>query len=166
MGGRPGSVAERLLRRLEPELNSGCWLWSGCGLASGYGTINTGGGKMDLAHRVSYRLFRGEIPEGHLVCHKCDTPACCNPAHLFVGSARDNTRDMMRKGRQWMRGVSGPRNGRTKLTAEQVREIAARSGSGPALAKEFGVSVSRVNQIRRGRRTAPGWLGITNGEMR
>jgi hypothetical protein len=75
-----------------------CWLWMGAKKQYGYGMCNIND-KTYLAHRIAYTLACGPIPDGLLVCHKCDTPACCNPAHLFVGTDSDNVEDMMRKGR-------------------------------------------------------------------
>lgn len=82
-----------------PEPNTGCFLWNG-GLCHGYGTacINK---KQQLAHRWSWELHRGPIPEGMDVLHKCDTPLCVNPDHLKLGTQKDNAQDMSRKGRSW-----------------------------------------------------------------
>ena len=86
---------------IQPEPNSGCWLWWGVVNGAGYGRIGLGSRKqgMDFAHRVAYRLFRGEIPEGQHVLHRCDTPLCANPDHMFLGSRVDNMQDCSAKGR-------------------------------------------------------------------
>jgi hypothetical protein len=91
-----------LLTRFEmqhiPEPNSGCWLWLGATSPSGYGNIYAFGSSL-RAHRASWVIFRGAIPAGMHVLHKCDTPSCVNPDHLFLGSHADNMADKVRKGR-------------------------------------------------------------------
>ncbi len=75
--------------------------------------------KNDLAHRASYRIHKGEIPEGMLVCHTCDNKRCTNPEHLFLGTYKDNTQDMHKK----KRGQYGIKHHRCKLNDEKVKEI-------------------------------------------
>jgi HNH endonuclease len=75
-----------------------CWLWDGSLNMYGYGKIKVDG-KVWGAHRISFILHIGEMPDGMLVCHKCDNPSCVNPKHLFLGSPRDNTIDSVRKNR-------------------------------------------------------------------
>lgn len=81
-----------------PEPNSGCLLWIGSTNRKGYGQFNTGY-TTAAAHRIAYERAFGPIPEGLCVCHRCDTPACVNPDHFFVGTIEDNNKDMARKGR-------------------------------------------------------------------
>lgn len=76
-----------------------CWLWTASLDRYGYGVFSLGRGKNERAHRYSYKAFYGFVPRGKLVLHRCDNPKCVNPAHLFAGTNRDNTRDMMAKGR-------------------------------------------------------------------
>lgn len=86
------SLEQRVL--IQP---SGCWHWKLSGTPSGYGLMNIGG-KRYLAHRAAFFAWTGIDPIGLFVCHKCDNPPCCNPEHLFLGTASDNTRDFVRKG--------------------------------------------------------------------
>lgn len=81
-----------------PVTESGCWLWLKSTDAKGYG-IFTIKQKNVRAHRFSYQVYKGAIPEGLAVCHACDVPSCVNPDHLWVGTALDNNRDIHKKGR-------------------------------------------------------------------
>jgi hypothetical protein len=76
-----------------------CWIWHGSKAGIGYGTIKYPPCKQCYAHRFSYQLFNGPIPNGLDVCHSCDNPLCVNPAHLWAGTAKDNTHDSIKKGR-------------------------------------------------------------------
>lgn len=85
-----------------PIPGCGCWLWLGAWSTYGYGKVNKHGKVVTEAHRMFYEDRFGPIPDGMQVLHKCDTPPCCNPDHLFLGTQADNMRDMHRKGR-WHR---------------------------------------------------------------
>lgn len=92
------SLQERFEVSYVPEPNSGCWLWFGSTNRRGYGSIQENGKRLG-AHRLSWTIHNGEIPEGYFVCHTCDNPCCVNPGHLFLGTHQDNMTDMCKKGR-------------------------------------------------------------------
>lgn len=136
----------------QPEPNSGCWLWHGTTDRNGYGQIQVDG-KTRFAHRTSYALYCHEIPGGAHVCHKCDTPACVNPDHLFLGDQQSNMADKMQKGRGVF--VKGESHGRVRLTENQVIEIIALLATGTiskmALSRRYQVSRGAIRQIQEGR---------------
>lgn len=134
---------ERFLASIEPITESGCWIWMlRLAKESGYGEFHFYG-TTELAHRVSYKLFVGDIPSGLFVCHKCDVRECVNPNHLFVGTHRDNMRDMVRKGR-------GKRGKSKVLTKEQINEIRGSSIPQRTLAKQYGVCQQYISMVQRG----------------
>jgi hypothetical protein len=139
---------EKVLPGTPPPV--GCWLWP---KANPYGWVSISRRVKVTAHRASYLLFKGDIPGGMWVCHACDTPACVNPEHLFLGTPKQNTEDMLKKGRHWVR--SGKDHYMTSLTQQQVDEIRAlykprtRGRSGPALAAKFGVCEQTITNIAR-----------------
>lgn len=135
-----------------PEPNTGCWLWTRSLANGGYGTVSMGRGAFrPRAHRVAWELAHGPIPDNQCVLHKCDTPACINPDHLFLGTKRDNSVDMMRKGRHRCDPQRGEMVGGSKLTVEQVRAIRASSSTQSDLARELGVSQGAISHARTGR---------------
>lgn len=151
MGARHGTLEERFWRWVKKT--DSCWLWTGATTNCGYGVINDGTRKLVRTSRLSYSLANGPIPDGKLVLHRCDTPACVNPAHLFIGTHADNTRDMYSKGR----GVPPPlhcgvNQHLAKLTANkvrQIREMKLAGHTGVKLARQFGVSTTVISLVSR-----------------
>lgn len=101
-----------------------------------------------MAHRLSYEVYRGSIPPGALVLHKCDNPRCTNPAHLFIGTHLDNMRDVSKKQRNRKSRNRGAKNPNAKLTAEKARRIFKAPGTYKAIAEANKVSAALVSLIK------------------
>jgi hypothetical protein len=150
------SLHDRFMTKVEKS--DGCWVWrASTDSRTGYGRFGLHPGAAPwLAHRVSYSLFVGPIPDGLWVLHHCDNPPCVRPDHLFVGTHGDNMADAAAKGRL----ATGEKNGQAKLTAEKVgairREYVSGSVSHRELAGRYGVGRSHIGAILRGERW--GWL--------
>ncbi len=129
-------IVKRFNEKWTPEPFSGCWLWIGGVRDDGYGQFIVSR-KVLRAHRVSYLIHVGAIPNGNCVLHRCDTPLCVNPAHLFLGTVADNNRDRAIKCRS-----AG------KLSKDQALVIRNLKLSGQALAREFGISAAQVSRIK------------------
>lgn len=151
-------VEERMMRRVVRNEPSGCWLWTGATWGMmGYGVIISGSSRDGTrrtmsVHRVSYEHNVGPIPTGMHVLHRCDVPTCVNPAHLFLGSDLDNTRDRQHKGRH--------RKG-TKLRPgdiSEIKKLLAAGVSQPEIARTFGVSPSQISRINTGDRRTWKWV--------
>ncbi len=138
--------AEFFEPRVQPEPNSGCYLWAGAIGADGYGTTRYEG-RTWRAHRLSLALSDGNSVDGVVVCHKCDTPSCVNPEHLFAGTQAENVRDMAAKGRSNL-------TGRARLSADVVQAIRSSTERPSAIGRRFGICASTVSKIRSGKRWA------------
>lgn len=160
---------ERATERLWAKVHKSteCWEWRGLTDRDGYGRIRPGFGRVYWrAHRLSWLIHRGPIPEGMHVLHRCDNPPCVRPEHLFLGTNRENIDDRVRKGRSLSGerhplrtganpGVRGSQVGTAKLSEASVKEILsliARGRSMRSLAREFAVSHFAIQQIHHGRR--------------
>lgn len=134
--------------RITMVSESGCWIWTAGSNSRGYGRIYYKGRQWG-AHRAYYDALVGEIPTGLVVCHRCDVPSCVNPDHLFLGTASENMRDMVKKGRR--KSTKGVRHGQAKLTELQVISIYLSDEATKDLAQKYGVAPSQISSIRHGR---------------
>ncbi len=126
------------------NVTPGCWNWNKRLTSAGYGKFGN-----TSAHRVSYALYVGQIPDGMCVLHRCDNKKCVNPDHLFIGTQQDNVKDMNLKGR----------GGRTKLSTDEVKKIRQAALEGETqgrIAIKFQVHRVTVNNILAGRKW--GWV--------
>lgn len=133
--------------------SEGCWEWTGAKDRKGYGRFSVIGSRAVFAHRKAWELTHGvDLSPDQLVCHHCDNPGCVRPDHLFLGTPKENTADMYRKGRARFCPPKGEAHGQTKLTAEQVADIRRRRRDGESaiqLGREYGISATTVYNIQR-----------------
>lgn len=158
---------DELIARLEAAEEGACWIWPRKIDTRGRGRIWVNG-KLLLAHRAVWEHLRGPIPSGMMLCHHCDNPSCVNPAHLYVGTHKENMRDMVTRRRyffaqdpercreagrsgglknNWARG---PANPKAKLSVEQAQSIYSDDRPTKVLAAIYGVNYSTIQRIRRG----------------
>lgn len=141
-GRRPVPVESRFWEKVDKS--GDCWVWMAHRNQSGYGVIGDHR-KRYLAHRVSYQMVNGPIPQGLLVMHSCDNPACVNPAHLRLGTHAENGADKASKGRSSRRGHA--------LSEREAAEIRALYGTlaAKAIARQYGVHIDTIYSIHSGR---------------
>lgn len=154
--GKDYTSLEDYLKKNHAKNSDGCWVWTGNFSRKNYGFVGNFSLakklKIYMAHRLSFFVYKGEIPNGMLVCHKCDNPSCINPEHLFLGTHEDNMRDMDSKGRR--RVHKGENSVKAKLTKEQAIYILQNMETISAwdLSTKFNVSRQTIQNV---------WNGIT-----
>jgi transposase len=154
-----------------------CWVWTGGRLPRGYGSYRWPEERIYLAHRASWILHVGAIRRGLLVLHRCDNPSCVNPDHLYLGSAKDNTRDARDRGRlatgarHGLRRhpeaiARGQRQGSARLSETAVAEIRqlydAHGETCSSLAERYGVSRATIERVANGKL----WGHVPSARMR
>jgi hypothetical protein len=139
------TVLQRFEQKYIPEPNSGCWLWIGAITPFGYGKIYYDG-RYKYSHRLSYEMSIGEIDSDNVVCHKCDNPSCVNPDHLFQGTPKQNTKDMIQKNRH----AHGEKI--SKLSESEVIDIYNSNSTHESLGLMYGVNRATITKIKNGQR--------------
>jgi hypothetical protein len=154
LGGRKKLTEEQKIQNLKLNFEkhvirkNGCWEWNGRLFSTGYPIMTILHKKgVQTGHRASWVIHKGKIPEGLFVCHTCDNKECTNPEHLFLGTHKENTLDMVTKNRQ----AIGIRNGCAKLSENDVIEIKKHLSLGNTyreLAEKFSVSTTNIAHIK------------------
>jgi hypothetical protein len=133
-----------------------CWIWTAYTNKGGYGCFGVTPINIVLAHRYSYILCNGDIPQGLCVLHRCDTPPCVNPAHLFLGTDQDNVIDMLNKGRYVgfmncdFKGEFNPSSKLSNADIVNIKRLMDKGHKGIEIAKLFNVSTSIISSIKTG----------------
>jgi hypothetical protein len=132
--------------------DDGCWEWQGTRNSNGYGMIGVDH-QSRYTHRVSWELANGSIPDGLEICHRCDNRRCVRPDHLFLGTRRDNVRDMWAKGRGNPRAPRGAAHHEAKVTPQMSADILAlyeRGWTVSALARQYDIDRHTVRRVLQG----------------
>ena len=142
-----GRIVEKTIKERFREKVGLDWQWRASKNASGYGIIGVGD-KVELAHRLSYKIHNGQIPDNMQVLHTCDDRGCVNPEHLYLGTNHDNIMDRVKRNRKG--DVSGEKNGLSKLNKKQILEIRERYKNGEnqhSIGKQYGVCKATIYYI-------------------
>ncbi len=152
---------EEIKARCTVDPQTGCWVWGMSCIPFGYGHVHIKK-RQYCVHRLIWIILHGPLTRHQFVCHHCDNPPCCNPNHLFLGTQADNLQDAARKGRM----ASGERNGWSKLTESEVKEIRRalrdKTSSQISLARKYHVSDTHIVRIKRN----IVWKQVSDADMR
>lgn len=138
---------ERFAKLYKVNHRSGCWEWTGCVDAKGYGSFRYKA-RARLAHRVAYELFISAIPEGKHCLHRCDNPPCVNPCHLYLGTHQDNMDDMWARGRARPKVHHGEEHGMAKINDQEAITIRNSPDTQRSLAQQYDLSQATVWAIK------------------
>ena len=145
---------ERLWSRISTATQEKCWPWIGAASSGGYGELRIGSNTYK-PHRIIYALFNPGWNQQTYVCHTCDNPCCCNPTHLFAGTAQDNSQDRDRKGRGRVPDQVGSSHARTKLTEADILTIRRQYAQGrtqSAIGQDYGLGQTAISRIVNSKR--------------
>jgi hypothetical protein len=152
----PQELEDKFWERVKVGEPDECWIWQGNKSRKGYGVFHMWRTRQNArAHRLSFAIATGSLPEGYYICHRCDNPPCVNPAHLFAGTPTENAHDRDRKGRH----VMAP-HVVAKLTEEQVSAILLDDRPQTVIGREYGVDRTIIGRAKRGQ----SYRRITNPE--
>ena len=140
------SLQERFDKHIE-MIPDGCWVWMGASYLNGYGVIRINSKSMS-AHRIAWKLRNGEIPDGLCVLHRCDNNFCVNHNHLFLGTPKENTEDMIKKGRHKYIPPLGEKQGLSKLKEKDIIPIRKDKRKNSLIAKDYGVSAHAIYSVK------------------
>lgn len=143
----------RFWKKVDKTGSEGCWNWTAGLNAFGYGAFGVGPRKIVAAHRYSFEIHNGKIPEGLSILHSCDNPKCVNPEHLRAGTKAENSKDMVMRNRS----TAGEKSASSKLSNKDVLEIFVDPRSQSKIAKAYNVDASVISRIK-GRKS---WKHIT-----
>lgn len=138
------SFEEKVIRQ------KGCWRWKDSLDKNGYAYIYAGKNKHYKAHRLSYEMYKGDIPQGFLVCHSCDNPTCTNPEHLWLGSIKENSEDSVKKGRS-CHGESRPLAKLKDSDIPEIRKMLSLGVTKAFLSRKYGVSFMAISLVGQGK---------------
>lgn len=138
---------DRFWSRVTMGNETACWPWAGRRNSNGYGVFDWNN-RPYIASRIAYLLSTGADPDDRFVCHSCDNRLCCNPSHIWLGTHRDNMRDMALKGRAHVTGWKGEGHPSSRLLQEQVLKIRASNLPGSVLAEQYEVTAAAIYNIR------------------